>query len=173
MKHFLISLILVFFVRPSISAPPDIPEYVQAYFDTAGLEFELPTGKFESHLKSFLDEQGIPEPWAIVGDFNGDKFADWAGLLRDTNHQLILVVVYSEKSEFSHRVLAPLGADDDGIYTGVELKLPGEVHGIPVDGKPPPIITLTNPGIHLFYFEKSSILYYWDKDSFNKIWTSD
>ena len=150
-----------------------MPDYVQAYFDKEALEYELPQGQFEPYWKTFIDEQNIAEPWSITGDFNGDKIADWAGLLRSRNDQLCLVVVYSEKTEYSHRVLASLGTDDNGIYTGVEMVLPGEVHGFPFDDKPIPVVTLTNPGIHLIYFEKSSVLYYWDGESFNEMWTSD
>ena len=173
MKHLLVLLIAVLPIRSLIATPPDLPEHVQAYLDVTALDYELPRGRFESYLKSYFDEQNLAEPWAIVGDFNGDTVSDWAGLLRHESGQLNLVVVYSESSKYVHMVLSSLGVDEDGIYTGVELEPPGEVHGFPIDDEPNPVVTLSNPGIHLFYYEKSSVLYYWDEGSFSEMWTSD
>ena len=157
-----------------MSAPPALPEYVQSYFNVATLDYELPHGQFESYMRSLFDQQNQAEPWAIVGDFNGDKIADWAGLLRDNTNQLDLVVVYSVKKDYSHEVLSSLGADGDGIYFGVVLAPPGEIHGFPIDDdEPDPIVSLSNPGVHLFYFEKASVLYHWDEGSFREFVTSD
>ena len=115
-------LIVVLLAHPLMAAPPGLPEYVQSYFDAAALDYELPLGKFETYLKSYFDQQNQVEPWAIAGDFNGDKITDWAGLLRDNSGQLDLVVVYSMNGEYSHEVLSSVGADEDGIYIGVVLE---------------------------------------------------
>jgi hypothetical protein len=167
-------LIAVLFAHPLMAAPPALPEYVQSCFDAATLDYELPLGKFETYLKSYFDQENQVEPWAIVGDFNGDKITDWAGLLRDNTGRIDLVVVYSMNGEYSHEVLSSVGADEDGIYFGVVLEPPGEIHGFPIDEKEPdPVVSLSDPGIHLFYYEKSSVLYYWQDGLFSELWTSD
>lgn len=164
---------MVLSIRAVVAAPPALPEYVQSYLDAAALKYELPHGQFESYLKSYFDQQNQAEPWAIVGDFNGDIIVDWAGLLRNKKGRLDLVVVYSVNDEYLHQILSSMGADEDGIYFGVVLEPPGEIHGFPIGDEPDPIVFLSKPGIHLFYYEKSSVLYYWDEGAFREFWTSD
>lgn len=157
-----------------MAAPPTLPEHVQNYLDAAALDYKLPCGQFESYLKSYFEEQNQAEPWAAVGDFNGDNVVDWAGLLRNEDDRIDLVAVYSVKDHYAHHILSSLGTDDDGIYFGVVTEPPGTVHGFPLDdGEPDPVITLRNPGVHLFYYEKSSVLYYWDEGAIRELWTSD
>lgn len=157
-----------------MAAPPTLPVTVQSYLDTAASGYELPQGQFESYLRSTFEQDDQAEPWAAVGDFNGDKISDWAGLLRNRDKRIDLVVVYSVEDEYAHEVLTSLGADDDGIYFGVVLEPVGEIHGFPLDDDDPdPIVELRNPGVHLFYYEKSSVLYYWDEGAFHEFWTSD
>lgn len=167
-------IIAVMFCPQLLAAPPALPEHVQTYLDAAAPGYELPRGQFEPYLRSFFEEDDQTEPWAIVGDFNGDEVIDWAGMLRDEKEHLDLVVVYSVKKKLSHQILTSLGADEDGIYFGVVLEPVGEIHGFPLDDdQPDPVVKLKNPGIHLFYFEKSSVLYYWDQGTFRDFWTSD
>ena len=102
------------------------------------------------------------------------RTSDRAGLLRNRNGQIDLVVVYSVEDRYVHTVLTPLGADEDGIYFGVVPQPVGEVHGFPLDDDgPDPVVTLRSPGIHLIYYEKSCVLYYWDHGTFREFWTSD
>ncbi len=167
-------IIAVLLCCPSTAAPPTPPENVQSYLDVATSGYELPEGEFEPYLKSYFEEQAQAEPWAVEGDFNGDNISDWAGLLRNRDSRIDLLVVYSVEDEYVHSVLATLGADENGIYFGVVLEPAGEVHGFPLDDdEPDPVVTLRNPGVHLIYYEKSSVLYYWDNGKFREFWTSD
>lgn len=162
------------FCCPLLAAPPALPDHIRCYLDAATTGYELPHGQFEPYLQSHFEEEGQAEPWAIDGDINGDSIADWAGLLRNGDGLLDLVVVYSVEDEFSHEILANLGADEDGNYVGVVLEPVGTIHGFPFDDSDPdPTVTLQYPGIHLFYYEKSSVLYYWDTGTFRELGTSD
>ena len=159
---------------PSFASPPCFPDYVQAYFDNADLNYSLPRGKFEPYLVKYYAEHNIAAPWAITGDFNGDGIEDWAGLARSGENKLDLVTVVSSGGDYGHHLLTPLGSDDDGIYFGVELEPPGKLEGFPLDDEvPEPSISIENTSIHLFYFEKSSVLYYFRDNEFHEFWTSD
>lgn len=158
----------------SMAAPPALPAFVRSYLDAGASEYELPRGQFEPYLRSYFEEQSEAEPWAAEGDFNGDAVADWAGLLRNAENELDLVVIYSVEGGYTHNRLSSLGADGDGIYFGVVLEPVGEIHGFPFDNEDPdPVVNIQNPGIHLFYYEKSSVLYFWDDGTFREFWTSD
>ena len=155
---------------PLMATPPPIPPFVQAYFDTAKLEYELPHGRFDTYLASVFEAEKQAEPWAVVADVNGDDIDDWAGLLRDTDSQLDLVCVYSVSSGYSHTILSELGLDSEGIGVGVELVPAGDVEGLPFDNEvPDPTVSLDYPGVHLMYYEKSSVLYYWKDGTFKKV----
>lgn len=111
---------------------------------------------------------------AITGDFNGDGTRDWSGLLRNSRGDVDLLVVYSAAGEYAHDLLTPLGKDAEVLNVDVILEPPGELVGFPVDGSNcPPRLTIENPGVHLFYFEKASVLYYWSADHFGEFVTSD
>lgn len=169
-----VGCIAPFIAVPLSAAPPCLPDHVQAYFDSAGLDYGLPQGQLEPYLASFFDEDKQPEPWAIVGDFNGDGVEDWAGLVRPDSGRLELVAVVSKDRGYSHFVLASTGPDNDNIYFGVTLEPPGVIEGFPFDDEDPnPSVTIDNPSVHLFYFEKSSVLYYFRDYKFHELWTSD
>ena len=171
----LCALILAYLASPTlIAAPPDLPIFVANYLKRAGLEYEIPQGRYDDDLLSYFEEQNDPEPWAIVADFNGDGISDWSGFLRDREGGLVLMVVYSEGRGFSRQILTPLGLDGDDLYSGVVLKPPGQITGFPLDDSGEiPEITIANPAVHLFYFEKASVLYYWDEGTFLDFVTSD
>ncbi|MDH3614532.1 MAG: hypothetical protein OES10_14790 [Gammaproteobacteria bacterium] len=156
------------------AAPPAVPAYVQAYLDSAGLDYVLPKGRFEPYLSSYFEQQNEAEPWAVADDFNGDEVIDWAGFLRNTQGRIDLVVVYSVDTEYSHQLLTPMGVDEDGVYFGVVLEPLGKVIGFPIeDDDPVPTLSLSNPGVHLIYYEKASVLYYWHDGEFREFWTGD
>ncbi len=171
----LCALILAYLTSPTlIAAPADLPIFVANYLERTALEYETPRGRFDDNLLSFFEEQNDPEPWAIVADLNGDGISDWSGLLRDRAGSLVLMVVYSERRGFSHQLLTPLGLDGDDLYSGVVLERPGQITGFPLDNSGEiPEITIANPAVHLFYFEKASVLYYWNEGTFLDFVTSD
>ena len=167
-------LIFIVAISSASAAPPALPDFVETWLYQSNLDYELPHGQFESSLRTYLEREGQAEPWAITGDFNGDGSVDWAGILRNRNERIDLVAIISTGSTYTNWVLTPLGLDGDDLITGVVVKSPGAVTGFPIeDDEPAPVVTLTNPGIHLFYFEKASVLYYWREDSFLELVTSD
>lgn len=155
------------------AAAPALAGFVVAYLDDARLDYEIPQGRFEGYCLMLLSAANEPEPWAVTADFNGDGVEDWSGLLRDPTGRLDLLVVYSTNGGMSHKVLTPLGPDGDNLDAGVVLEPAGRIHGFPVDGDEIPQITTTNPAVHLLYFGKASVLYYWEQGSFQEFVTSD
>lgn len=160
--------------QPLLAAPPPLPKFVLTYVEAANLDYELPRAQFEPYMREYFVSQNQPEPWAINEDFNGDDVADWAGLLRNSNGRLDLVVVYSNECDYLHQILTSAAVDQEIISTGVVLEPPGQVSGFPFeDGGPVPTISMNNHGIHLLFFEKASVLYYWHEGSFSELVTSD
>lgn len=158
----------------SDAAPPTPPAFVLNYLDVAGLEYDLPRGRFDEYLLALFLDQNKRAPWSITADFTGDGTPDWAGLLRNRSGHLELLAVYSAAGTYAHKILTPLGRDDDMLNVGVVVEPPGELVGFPVDdGDRAPRIKIRNSGAHLFYFEKSSVLYYWNGDDFGEFLTSD
>ena len=156
------------------AAAPPLPEFVQNYVRLADLDYKLPRGQFEPDTLSYLKRNAEPEPWAVNSDFNGDGVIDWAGLLRNAEGRLDLVVVYSFRKYYSHQVLTSPASDTDEIFAGVFGEPPGKISGFPINHKmPKPEITLRYPGIHLVWFEKASVLFYWNGSSFSDFLTSD
>ena len=117
----------------AIAGPATLPDNVRAYLDKSASGYTMPQGSFAPYLQEWFQESAKPEPWAISGDFDGDSISDWAGLLRNEEGKLDLVVVYAPSGIPMHSVLASLGTDSDGIYFGVESKPPGVIHGFPFD----------------------------------------
>lgn len=125
-------------------------------------------------MSAYFAEEGQAEPWSVSEDINGDGVVDWAGILRNNEQHLALVVVYANDEGFAHKVLTSLGPDQHGIIFGVALQPVGEVHGSPVDdADPDQLVVLSSPGIHLIYYEESSMLYYWSQGAFLEFWTRD
>ena len=167
---------LLFFLLPLplVADAPALPDFVTEYLNDSQLEYELPEGQFDSYLLEILEEEDKPEPWAVGADFNGDSISDWAGLLRDRYGQLELLVVSSVGKNYSHQVLTPLGSDSDNLNSYVVLQPPGRLFGFPLGGDDErPVLDLANPGVHLFYFEAASVLYYRSDASFLEFVTGD
>lgn len=106
--------LLLFLVSGTVLADaPALPDFVADYIDFANSSYELPQGSFEESTAAWLRDSGQPEPWAVSADFNGDGVLDWAGLLRNEQKQLDLVVVYSYRKYYLHEVLGAASADTD------------------------------------------------------------
>jgi len=173
-KRYILIFVIALIAEPLPAAPPPLPEFVLAYVNAANLRYELPRARMEPYMREYFESENLPEPWAINEDFNGDDVTDWAGLLRNTNGRLDLVVIYSDHCDYAHKILTSAAVDHGEISTGVVIQPPGRVSGFPFDdGGPVPLVLLKNHGIHLLYFEKASVLYYWDEGSFSELVTSD
>jgi len=173
-KSNFVGLFLSLVSAPALADAPALPDFVEDYIGLVDASYELPQGSFEESTAVWLRDSGQPEPWAVSADFNGDGVVDWAGLLRNEQKQLDLVVVYSYRKYYLHEVLGAAGADTDQIISGVFLEPPGLVKGFPLDDSfRRPERDLKNPGIHLVLFEKASVLFYWTGSGFEDFLTSD
>ena len=167
--------LLLFLVSGTVLADaPALPDFVADYIDFANSSYELPQGSFDAGTAAWLQDNGQPEPWAVSADFNGDGVVDWAGLLRNEQKQLDLVVVYSYRKYYLHEVLSAAGIDTDQIISGVFLEPPGLVEGFLFNDKfRRSERDLQHPGIHLVWFEKASVLFYWTGSRFADFLTGD
>ena len=171
---FIVFLLVALTSQPLMAAPAPIPGFVLAYLDRSDLNYELPRGQLEPYMRSYFRRHDKAEPWSVSGDFNGDGIVDWAGFLRTPAGRIDLVAVNSIETAFSHTALASLGLDGDKLDFGVVLQPPGEISGFPLsDEDRRPTVTIDLPGIHLLYFEKASVLYYWWEGAFHEFVTSD
>lgn len=173
MRHFFAALALLI-VATVFAAPPSLPDFVETCFKDANLDYTPPHGEMEPVLEKYFSRQSATEPWSLIADFNGDDVDDWAGLVRAADRNLALIAVVSTAGGCTHHLLTPLGPDESEITVGITLEPPGTVTGIPFnDGDSSPSVTLVDPGIHLVYLDKASVLYYLRDNSFHEFWTSD
>ena len=168
-------LLLLFAVSFKVWAEsPPLPSFVSEYLIENDAELAPPRGIFDESSLTTYGRKGTTEPWSVTADFDGDGKLDWAGLLRDSNGKLLLIAVYSQDRTYFRVTLAKLGEDEGYLNTGVQLREPGIVHGIPISSSEGlPELRLERPGIHLIYFEKASVLYYWESGGFRELVTSD
>jgi hypothetical protein len=161
----------------SVHAGYDFPQEISDYIKKKGLNYSSPIGSFDKYLIDFYKNKGVAhEPWSVVADFNGDNIADFSGLMRSPTGKIDLVVFYSFKGGLIHKVLLKDASEDnDSIYIAVFIEPPGKVHGFPFDNLEPKdlVADLKHPGIHLIFFEKSAVLFYWKDSDFKEIWTAD
>ena len=158
----------------ALADAPALPDFVEDYIGLVDASYELPQGSFEESTAAWLRDSGQPEPWAVSADFNGDGVLDWAGLLRNEQKHLDLVVVYSYRKYYLHEVLSAAGIDTDQIISGVFLEPPGLVEGFLFNDKfRRSERDLQHPGIHLVWFEKASVLFYWTGSRFADFLTGD
>ncbi|MCP4161401.1 MAG: hypothetical protein GY760_15110 [Deltaproteobacteria bacterium] len=108
--------------------------------------------------------------------FNGDGQDDWIGLLENRDMTLDIVAIYSDLNQYKHKVLIKNNMKTKKyLPIGIFKEKPGIVHGFPFDNVPEEELTanLSYPGAHVHFFEISSVVIYWKKGKFQKIWTSD
>jgi hypothetical protein len=118
----------------------------------------------------FIKSEKKKTPGIIKADFNGDGKEDVALL---TKKELLLFIC-TEQCKLIKRV-------DYGGFSGYQYIVPInkgqliEEFGGDEDKPPLPPVRLKNAAIHLIYFGKASIAYYWDtkKNNFKKLVTGD
>jgi hypothetical protein len=165
----------------NLSKAERIPDHVKNY-----VESNLPGYTFfNGRLKKFYtDFYEIDKPWFLNLDINGDNQIDWVGFLAkelDPNsyigifftHDLDLYCVYSTPNGLVHSMLseyAGMVAKDNSVSAAIYLKKPGYYQS-QIDGQSDAEIPFTS--IEYTDFEKSSVVYYWDGNSFKGFATSD
>ncbi len=170
-------LLLVFLSGNSTAQNNDRPSFVDAYISNELQGYHIPKGKLNKPIRTELLKKGKnTKPWSISGNFNGDNKVDWAGLLVNKKGLLDVVVIYSVKKHHTHKVIFSTNdKDTKNINIGIYPEQPGTIHGFPFDDIPEKdlIVKLQNIGIHIYFFETSSVLYYFKKNRIYELWTSD
>ena len=121
----------------------------------------------------FKEKYPDSHPCFLSGDFNGDGIADYAILLRcevfQKMNEKFIVLLGTKKGSFQWINIYQW--DDvlslKNIYLCIIL--PGKIKEL--DSSKIKILKL--PGIEVNLFESASQVFYWDKDKFNFIQTSD
>jgi len=170
-------LILLFFSNIVKAKNINTPSFVKEYLKQNLHEYKLPKCRIKEDLKMYFVKNGqSSELSSIISDFNGDKTEDWAGFLTNDKNKLDAVVIYSQKGKYTHTILkSDIEIYKNYIYAGIFIEKPGEVYGFPFKGMSEKdcIANLKYPGIHIRFFETSSVLYYWHESNFKELWTSD
>jgi hypothetical protein len=153
------------------------PNFVDSYIEKYLTNYHFPKGELNTFIRESLAKEGeSTKPWSIIADFNGDKREDWAGLLADKDNNIDVVLIYSSNGKYKHSLLQEgVGEDNNAINVGVYIENPGIVKGFPFDDVPEKdlIANLVFPGIHIVFYETSSVLYYFSGDQIRELWTSD
>jgi hypothetical protein len=117
-------------------------------------------------------------PSFVRADFDGDGFLDLALLLRKARGKdrktILTIFLHSNRNRFELAYYLSFGVYGGDVYIiPVESgKVVSQTESIDV---PREKVELRNTAIELVYFEKSSVVYYWDDrmKKFESIWTSD
>lgn len=117
-------------------------------------------------------------PSLVNADFDGNDFLDFAVLLRKGKGKdritILAIFLRANQQRFELAYYLSLGVYGGDVYiTPVESgKIVRQTESANV---PREKVKLKNTAIQLVYFEKSSVVYYWDDKvkKFESIWTSD
>lgn len=162
-----------------------IPEDITMYVSKKLSGWLIPRlANFTPYWKMFLGKDSLA-PFFVEGDFDGDGNCDIA-LLLEKDARLSLVALHKRRNSYYHiwiatDVIKYTTPYIDGkrvkiIDAGIALEHPGIIKGFAETERGEliePTIVLHNDGIHLHYFETSSVLYYWDGTAYRSFHTSD
>jgi len=147
----------------------------------AFIKINYPSAKYPDHemfttyWKYFAADGAQNDPYFGIADYNGDGYDDYAVLLI-IDSTLHLVVLNKTKSEFEQfELYDPIKMNSPSdINCGIFVEPPGEFKETEA-GKTREIESIGNEyfGIHLKFFESSSIYFYWEDNEFKSLWTSD
>ena len=123
---------------------------------------------FKSHYPNF-------DPSLVHRDFDGNGFEDVAFLLRESKNKdyinIFVIFLQSSHEKFKMKYCLNIGANPGDLYI-IPLESGSQIESF---DEPRKKIKLKNSSVELVYFEKSSVVYYWDgrTKKFKSIWTSD
>ena len=131
---------------------------------------------FEDSMVYYLSRDSHTPHWSITTDYNGDSRPDYAGFAVCNDSILKLIAHYTTASAPAETVLFmdTIGSAEKPQYY-LEFVKPGHIQGFPFEDVPDSetVADLTWPGIHLVFYETSSVLFYWKNGRFRELWTSD
>jgi hypothetical protein len=82
-------------------------------------------------------------------------------------------VLQSDENSYKASPLHSLGKSKKPVDVGIELLLIGTLNYMDKDGESIKSIELKCPAIRVLYFERSAVLYYWNKDHYEVVQTGD
>ena len=155
--------------------PPYLPAFVKTYFHKNKISFSEPAGKLDPETITAYRLDTLANPGTLTADFNGDRILDFAGILKNPNGNLDIIVVFSSGKKYRHFKLKGIGKDAARINVVLNLQKPDTVFSFPYDGlkKNEEKILLKNPAIEIVFPEVSESVFYWDKNKFKEIQTED
>ena len=164
---------LTFLIVTSI-AYAQLPKQIIQYTKELYPNSSFPThAQFSLYWEHFAPDSATIDPWYAIADFTGDGSTDFALMIIDSM-KTKYIAIHSDGGKLEHFQIFPPNRyrDDLPLLTGIELDTRRRINEtLTVDN--PRIIEVENPGIHVKFFEKSSIFVYWENDRYNQLWTSD
>ncbi len=139
-----------------------IPEILIKYVKIAIPNYHIPDLSDFDKAWNLFYEDSLSIPYYIAGDFNGDGLTDYALLLMNNEKELFLGAFHRVNDvEFKFILIEDIGNFINKIINvGLYVQKTGEIEGI--GGR----LILFYDAIILSIFEKSSKIYYWDKDNY-------
>ena len=160
----------------SVEDKTDYKELIQKYFPGYVL---MDIEELDPYAKDrFRSYHPDLNPSLVCGDFDGNGFLDYAFLLRNSKDKkgttIFTIFMQSKHSQFELEFCLNMGFyRNDVIIQRIEAgKILSQTKSI---DEPKEDVKLKNAAVELAYFEKSSVVYYWDDKTkkFEEIWTSD
>jgi hypothetical protein len=151
-----------------------IPKALITSIETACPRAKLVEGSdFDAEMRKYLSENKRAYYTVIHDDFNGDKLADWALLVKCQNKkdtpasEKLIVLIKKPNDGYSINVLEEFPYICDNVY--IRPAPPGNLR----EWDSSKIVKVKFKGIKRVFFEKSSGVYFWGKDNFQYVQTSD
>lgn len=138
----------------------------------------MKTEEFDPYTKKYFEKK-YPKsnPFFVIIDIDGNGYRDYILLIQNSSSVEIdrALVIFRQfkdrktKLEFKQTIEGSQDVFILSVESGVKIVETNAVKG------PEKSITLKNPAICLVYFEKSSVVFYWDNKNrrINSIWTGD
>lgn len=173
-------------VSPTLAEPPaSVLQWVTAHWPWARVAG--PTD-LDQDMVSYLLQTGLTShPTWAAGDFDGDGRTDFALFVfgkKRSSCSLTLVAVFcpprgSHRAAVIDHPILPSGTRSPGhcapdLYVTIVKKgaTISRTQAVP-KASDEESVTLANDAVKLVYFERSSVVFFWDGERFRRIWTED
>ncbi len=127
----------------------------------------------DAEMRQYFNEKKIIYSTVIHDDFNGDKLADWALLVKCQDKkdapalEKLIVLLKKPNNGYSINVLEEFPHILDYVY--INPVSPGNLR----EWDSSRLVKIKFKGIERVFFEKSSGVYFWGKNKFQYVQTSD
>ena len=132
----------------------------------------LTKSALNADMRKYLDKSKVQYTTVIRGDFNGDKLLDWAMLVECSNKtdirvERLIVMLQKADKDYVAYILEEFSRISDDIY--LCSISPSTIQEWDTSKS----VNLKYQSIERVFDEKSAGIYYWKKDKFEYIQTSD